>query len=164
MPSSSITEPWCCSSTSITTCSYGSWTLPSTILVTTSGRDTPISKPSRRIVSISTERWSSPRPETINLSGESPCLTRSATLWISSWSRRSLIFLVVTYLPSRPAKGELLTIKVMLTVGSSTLSAGRASIVSGSQSVSEMPMPSMPLIHTISPASASSVSTWSSPK
>jgi hypothetical protein len=44
----------------------------------------------------------------------------------------------VTYLPSLPAKGEVLTWKVMLTVGSSTVSGGSASARPGSQSVSEI--------------------------
>jgi hypothetical protein len=58
----------------------------------------------------------------------------------------------VTYLPSRPANGEVLTWKVMLTVGSSTFSGGRASTLAGSQSVSEMYSSSMPVKVMMSPA------------
>ena len=137
---------------------------PSTSFWTTSGRDTPISKPSRRIVSMRTDRCSSPRPDTTNLSGVSPGLTLRATLCINSCSRRSLMFRVVTYFPSRPAKGESLTINVMLTVGSSTLKAGNASTCSGSQRVSEIPRPSMPFMQTMSPAPAKEVSICSRPR
>ena len=141
------------------TFSKGSHFTPSTSLKITSGRDTPISKPSRRMFSMSTDKCSSPRPETLNRSGLSVGSTRRATLWISSFSRRSLMLREVTYLPSRPANGELLTWNVMLTVGSSTESNGNASTHCGSHSVSEMPKPSMPVTQMMSPASASGTST-----
>src|SRR5690554_6148391 len=99
--------------------------------------------------SINTDRWSSPRPETLNLSAESPSSTRRATLCSSSRSRRSLILRLVTYLPSLPAKGESLTWKVMLTVGSSTSRGGNASTWLGSQMVSEIFKRSIPEIQTI---------------
>ena len=53
--------------------------------------------------------------------------TRSATLLLVSRSRRSRIWRLVTYFPSRPASGEALTRKFMVSVGSSTLSAGSGS-------------------------------------
>ena len=51
--------------------STGSWSLPSTSRVTTSGLPTVSSKPSRRIISTSTASWSSPRPCTSHASGRS---------------------------------------------------------------------------------------------
>ncbi len=66
---------------------------------------------------------------------------------------------LVTNLPSRPANGESLTWKVMLTVGWSTVSGGSASTFCGSHRVSEMNSSSMPLTQTMSPASASATST-----
>ena len=61
-----------------------------------------------------------PRPLTVKESAVSPGSTRSARLRSNSRSSLSLRFLVVTYLPSLPAKGEVLTRKFMRTVGSST--------------------------------------------
>ena len=68
----------------------------------------------------------------------------------------------VTYLPSRPAK-ESLTWKVMLTVGSST-DRGHGLHQRGSHRVSEIFRPSIPVMQTISPASANSISSRSSPR
>ena len=61
----------------------------------------------------------------------------------------------MTNLPSRPASGELLTQKFIVSVGSSTLSIGSGTGLSMSVSVTPMPMPSMPLISTMSPGPAS---------
>ena len=52
-------------------------------------------------------------------SGESVSSTRIETLPTSSRSRRSRSWRDVTYCPSRPAKGEVLTPKTIDTVGSS---------------------------------------------
>ncbi|MNZ86632.1 hypothetical protein D3C78_1054570 [compost metagenome] len=71
---------------------------------------------------------------------------------------------LVTNLPSLPANGESLTWKVMLTVGWSTVSGGRASTFCGSHRVSEMNSSSMPLTQTMSPASASATSTRCRPE
>ena len=88
--------------------------------------------------------------------GSSSSSTRSATLCLSSVSRRSLICRLVRYLPSRPAKGDLLTWKVMLIVGSSTFERRQClRLASRSQSVSEICRSSMPLNTTMSPAPAS---------
>ena len=92
-PSSSITEPWCISSTSITICSKGSWISPSTSFWITWGLEMPNSKPSLLIVSINTDKCNSPLPETINLSGDSPWTTFRATFDINSLSSLSFIFL-----------------------------------------------------------------------
>ena len=69
----------------------------------------------------------------------------------------------VTNLPSLPAKGELLTWKVIDTVGSSTESGGKASTFFGSQIVSEICNSSMPVTQTMSPADADSMSIRSKP-
>ena len=121
------------------------------------------SKPSLLIVSINTDKWSSPLPETINLSGLSPCSTLKATFDINSLSNLSFIFLDVTNLPSLPANGESLTWKVMLTVGSSTLKGGSASMNDGSQIVSEIFNLSIPEMQKTDPASALLISILSSP-
>ena len=62
-----------------------------------------------------------------------------------------------------PANGELLTWKVMLMVGSSTVSAGNCSGASIEQMVSEMVRSWMPEMATMSPASALSCSIRSRP-
>ena len=59
--------------------------------------------------SIKTDKCSSPLPETLNLSDESPGSTRRATLLSNSCSSRSFMFLEVTNFPSCPAKGESFT-------------------------------------------------------
>ena len=129
----------------------------------TRGRDTWNSYPSRRIVSIRMERWSSPRPDTLQVSVLSVSSTRSATLRSSSLYSRSRSCREVTNLPSLPAKGELFTRKSTLMVGSSTLIPSRRSCMSGSVSVAPMSTFSNPASITISPAPACCASCRSSP-
>ena len=83
---------------------------------------------------------------------------------MSSRRSRSRIWRLVTKRPSRPAKGESETSKLMRTVGSSTASAGRASTFAGSHSVSEMRSASMPVTATMSPAAASGTATRVQPR
>src|SRR5699024_4237858 len=86
---------------------------PSISLKITFGRDTWSSNPSRRIFSIRIDKCNSPRPETIHASGDSVGSTLKETSvcnWVCS---RSSILLAVTHFPSRPAKGELFTKKVI---------------------------------------------------
>ena len=97
------------------------------------------------------------------MSASSVSSTRRATLDISSLVRRSRIWRLVTYLPSWPAKGEVFTWKFMVSVGSSTPRNGSASGLTGSAKVAPMVKSSMPVTETISPAAASSISTFSSP-
>ena len=54
------------------------------------------------------------------------------------WSDVPEYYIEVTYLPSLPANGEVLTWKVMVTVGSSTDSGGSASTAVLEQMVSEI--------------------------
>ncbi len=116
-----MTTPIYSSGTSIINSSYGSCRSPfSPVRVMTRGRETWNSYPSRRIVSIRMPRCSSPRPETLWVSGLSVGSTRSATLRSSSLKSRSRNWRLVTYLPSRPAKGPLFTMKSTEIVGSST--------------------------------------------
>ena len=61
-----------------------------------------------------------PRPLTVKESDVLPASTLRARFFSSSLSNLSLMFRVVTYFPSLPAKGEVLTRKVIRTVGSST--------------------------------------------
>ena len=155
MPSAAITTPWKSSGTSMTTSSTGSRRPLSLSRVTISGRDTCSSKPSRRIISIRIDSCSSPRPMTRICSGVSVGSTRSETLPRSSFSRRSLIWREVTNWPSRPAIGDVLTPKIIDTVGSSTAIGGIALGVSALVTVSPMVMSSMPARQTMSPAAAS---------
>ena len=144
VPACAMTTPWKSSATSMTRSSTGSITLPSTSLVTMSGRETCISNPSRRIISIRIESCSSPRPSTFICSGVSVGSTRIETLPSSSLSRRSLICREVTNWPSRPDIGEVLTPKIIDTVGSSMAMTGIALRCSMSAIVSPMVMSSMP--------------------
>ena len=108
-------------------------------------------------------RCNSPRPATSKIPSSSVSFTRSATLCCSSFCRRSQSWRLVTYLPSRPARGDVLTQKFMISVGSSILSIGRGAGRSGSVTVTPMPMSVMPLISTISPGPASVTCTRSRP-
>jgi len=64
-------------------------------------------------------------------------------------------------LPSRPAKGDVLTPKVMRTVGCSTLICDSGAVTAGSAMVSLMLIVSGPAMATISPACAVSTSSRS---
>ena len=79
------------------------------------------------MLSISTLRCSTPRPYTMNESALVPGSTRRARFFSNSLSRRSLMCLDVTYLPSLPKNGELLMVNSMLIVGSSMAIGVRAS-------------------------------------
>ncbi len=87
---------------------------------------------------------SSPRPTTFICSGVSVSSTRSDTLPSSSFSSRSRRLREVTYWPSRPATGDVLTPKIIDTVGSSTAIGGMAMRCSWSAIVSPIVMSSMP--------------------
>ena len=91
-----------------------------------SGRETCSSKPSRRIISMRIDSCSSPRPTTFTCSGESVGSSRIDTLPSSSRSSRSRSCRDVTYCPSRPAIGDVLTPKIIDTVGSSIAIGGIA--------------------------------------
>ena len=154
-----MTAPMYSSGTSIISSSYGSSRSPlGPTLVMTRGRDTWNSKPSRRIVSIRMARCSSPRPDTVYVSGLSVGSTLSATLRSSSWKSRSRTWRLVTNLPSRPAKGELLTMKSTEMVGSSTAIPAIRSGRSGVVTVRPISTPSSPASTTMSPAAASCTS------
>src|SRR6476620_5002635 len=62
-------------------------------------------------------RCSSPRPCTMKVSVSLGYSTRIATLLFVSRSRRSRIWRLVTYLPSRPASGEALKRKFIASLG-----------------------------------------------
>mmetsp|Transcript_6493 Transcript_6493/g.19731 ORF Transcript_6493/g.19731 Transcript_6493/m.19731 type:complete len:218 (-) Transcript_6493:815-1468(-) len=143
------------SGTAISTVSNGSDLTPSMSLMMTSGGPTSSSKPSRRMVSIRTVRWSGPRPETVKLS---PTLSsqRSATFRSSSFMSRSRMTRLVSLSPSRPAKGDLLTANDIETVGSSISRTGMGRGSALDTTVSPMVMSETPEKMTISPALASS--------
>ena len=159
VPVCAMTTPWKSSGTSMTNSSTGSTSTWSIVLVTISGRETCTSKPSRRIISMRMDSCSSPRPMTFTCSGESVFSTRRETLPSSSRSSRSRRLRDVTYWPSRPARGDVLTPKIIDTVGSSIAIGGIATRFSMSATVSPIVMSSMPARHTISPAPAASMST-----
>ena len=68
------------------------------------------------------------------------------------------MFREVTQRPSRPAKGEVLTEKIIDSVGSSMRSAGSGAGLSADVMVSPIAIPSNPARATISPQSAPSTS------
>ena len=85
------------------------------------------------------------------------------TLPSTSRSRRALIWREVRNLPSRPASGDVLTPKVMRSVGSSTSRRGSGRGSAGSVIVSPMVTSGMPATATISPGPASAISSRSMP-
>ena len=127
------------------------------------GLPTSSSKPSRRIISIRIASWSSPRPDTRKVSGESVSSTRMPTLMRFSFMSRSRSWGEVTKRPSLPASGDTLAEKSIDTVGSSMRISGSATGVSASATVSPISIDSMPAIATRSPALASAISTRLSP-
>ena len=145
------TSPMKSGGMSIVIRSYGSWTSPPTVRRITSGRLTVSSYPSRRICSISTASWSSPRPRTSNVSPDSVGWTSIETLPRTSFSRRALIWRDVTYLPSRPPSGDVLTPNVIDSVGASTSRRGNGRGSPGSVIVSPIVTSGRPATETISP-------------
>ncbi len=97
------------------------------------------------------------------MSGLSVSSTRSATLRSSSRKSRSRSWRLVTYFPSRPAKGPLFTMKSTEIVGSSTAMPASRSGVSTALKVFPISIVSNPESATISPADADSTSTRFSP-
>nr|GMD41744.1 Uncharacterised protein [Ipomoea batatas]GME16871.1 Uncharacterised protein [Ipomoea batatas] len=116
----------CSSGTSTIAICKGSSNLSFTFLLITLGGPTMNSYPSLRMFSINMVMCKVPRPLTINVSAVSPSSTFIARFRSSSRYKRSLKFLLVTYLPSRPTKGEMLTENAIFTVGSSTVMVGNA--------------------------------------
>lgn len=108
------------SSTLMTTCSIGSILCPSICLKITCGAETWSSNPSLLIVSMSTDKWSSPLPETANLFHHLSKSISNQTFVCNSFCNLSKIFFEVTSFPSLPANGESLTRKSMVNVGAST--------------------------------------------
>ena len=113
--------------------------------------------------SIRTERCNSPLPETLKDSVVSVSSTRRETSVFNSLKRRSRRWRLVTYLPSRPAKGESLTIKCMAIVGSEIFWKGMGLGFSGEQRVSPIWISEMPEMATIEPMPASFTSTLLKP-
>mmetsp|Transcript_7851 Transcript_7851/g.13462 ORF Transcript_7851/g.13462 Transcript_7851/m.13462 type:complete len:216 (-) Transcript_7851:1117-1764(-) len=151
----STTVPVYSLGTSTWASSHGSYMWPSISLRITFGAVTANSKPSLLMVSIRMPRWRGPRPLTRNLSAESVSSTRSETFFSSSLYSRSRRFLLVTYLPSRPANGLVFTQNSMRTVGSWTLRGMSGLTLSLSQTVSPIDTSSRPVTATMSPAEAS---------
>ena len=87
--------------------------------------------------------------------------TSIETLPRTSFSSRALIWRLVTYLPSRPASGDVFTPNVMRSVGASTSSLGSGRGSAGSVSVSPIVTSGKPATLTMSPGPACSISTRS---
>lgn len=92
-----------------------------------------------------------------------PGTSRVPTLFSSSLLSRSSTCVPVTYLPSRPPSGESLGPNVMASVGGSIGCVGSGSLTSGAATVSATPAVS-PATHTMSPAAASGISSFSMPR
>ena len=143
------------SSTSITTSSTGSNLIFFSVLNNTFGLETDNSKPSLRIVSIKTPNCNSPLPPISKASLFSFSLKVIATFVSASAKSLSLILLEVTFLPSCPAKGELLTVMVIDIVGGSIGDDFMGLETKLSQIVSETEALVKPAIQAISPATIS---------
>ena len=110
------------------------------------------------------DRDISPRPATLKESVElSTSFTRRDTSFKVSRNRRSRSWRLVTNLPSRPAKGESLTEKVISMVGAEIFTNSMGSTQSGTQMVSPMVTSPMPLMAMIFPADASVTGTLARP-
>mmetsp|Transcript_61498 Transcript_61498/g.194662 ORF Transcript_61498/g.194662 Transcript_61498/m.194662 type:complete len:308 (-) Transcript_61498:576-1499(-) len=161
--SRSITAPVYCSSSSSTISSTGSSFSPlGPSLITTSGGETESSKPARRMFSISTPSWTSPRPCTSYASLPMWC-TRRETLVSASALRYSPILDPVSWVPSLPPRAELLTENFMAIVGGSMGVEGRRSCRPTPPTVSVTLADSSPASVMTSPAVASSISMRSMP-
>ena len=104
------------------------------------------------MVSIRMDRDISPRPATLKAVSLSVSETRRDTSFKVSRYSRSRSWREVTYLPSRPAKGESLTEKVISSVGALIFTKGSASTASGAQMVSPMVISGIPLMAMMLPA------------
>ena len=113
--------------------------------------------------SMRTERWSSPRPDTLNVSADSVSSTLSETSVLSSLYNLSLMWRDVTNLPSWPANGLSLIMKFIEIVGSEIFWNGIATGSSVSQIVSPILRSVIPEMATIEPIFASSTGTRLSP-
>ncbi len=114
--------------------------------------------PSRRMVSMRMDRCSSPRPATLKVSAFSVALTFRAISVSISLNKRSASLREVTGSPSFPAKGELFTMKLISSVGSSIFKNSIGSTFAGSQMVSPTLISPKPATATISPTEADSIS------
>ena len=97
------------------------------------------------------------------MSPDSVGWTSIETLPRTSFSRRALIWRDVTYLPSRPPRGDVLTPNVIDSVGASTSRRGSGRGSPGSVSVSPIVTSGSPATETISPGPASEMSMRSIP-
>ena len=129
----------------------------------TRGRDTDNSKPSRRIVSIKIPNCNSPRPETSKDSLLALCVTRRAMLVSASRNKRSPIMRDVNFFPDFPARGDVFTKNVIVSVGGSIGNAGIGSVTDGSHNVSATVARVNPATTTMSPADAESRDTFCTP-
>ena len=132
--------------------------------MTTRGRLTLNSNPSRRIVSIKIPNCNSPRPDTSNASLFSLWLTRRAIFVSASLNRRSPIIRDVNFLPDFPANGDVFTKNVIVRVGGSIGIAGIGVFTDGSHRVSDTVALENPAITTMSPADALSRDIFSTPR
>ena len=124
LPNTSIILPAYSLGTSTVASSIGSSLFPfSSFLIRTRGRPTWNSNPSRRMVSIKTDRCKTPRPATSTPDLSSSSVMRIEMLLSASFIRRSFSWRAPTMSPSRPTSGLVLASKTTAIVGSSTLIA-----------------------------------------
>ncbi len=150
--SSSMIFPENGSGTSTMTTSIGSNVWPLSSFIMTFGLPRFISNPSRRIDSISTAKWSSPRPATVitSWSAQERSIWREIFIFFS-FSRRSLILCMVTYFPDLPEKGLVLTQISMEITGSPIEIGGSCCFSKGSHRVSPIVISRIPEMVTTSP-------------
>ena len=115
------------------------------------------------MVSMRMDRDISPRPATLKASVESVSETRRETSFMVSLYRRSRSWREVTNLPSRPAKGESLTEKVISMVGAEIWTNSMGSTQEGTQMVSPMVISPIPDMAMMLPAVASVTGTLARP-
>ena len=159
LPNTSMAFPAYSLGTSTVASSIGSSLRPSaSFLMMTRGRPTWNSKPSRRMVSMSTERCSTPRPATSMPLLSSSSAMRMEMLLSASRRRRSFSWRAPTISPSRPTSGLLDASKTTAMVGSSISMGSRRTGVSRLVTMSPMSASSTPTTATMSPACTSSCS------
>ena len=144
--------------------SKGSRVCPFSVLVMTVGRETSISKPSRRICSTRMAICIEPRAFRLKTPAVSVSETLMEMLDFISRKRRSRSWREVTYFPSRPASGPSLMQNCISIVGGSISEKGRAWAFSSAAMVSPMSMSSKPERPTMLPATPAADSLVSMPE
>ena len=126
------------------------------VLIITEGLESINSYPALLNSSKTMAICSSPLAFNSNTLGSSVVAYFKETFFLVASIKNSSSFLEVSYSPSLPARGEVLTLAKTDTVGGSTVNLGKGSTTAISQRESPISAFSMPATMTISPAYASS--------